>query len=90
MGAQRFYVYVIYSSDHDKFYRGVTTDPERRLLEHNEGFARWTLQYRPWELYYLEVYETKREALIREKVLKKYSKEQLRNLKTRKHPNRFI
>jgi putative endonuclease len=90
MEPERFFVYVIYSRDHDKFYRGVTVDPERRLFEHNEGFSRWTSQFRPWELFYLEVYEFKRDALIREKVLKKYSKDQLRNLRNTNHPKRFI
>ncbi len=89
MEPEKYFVYIIYSGDHDKFYRGVSSDPERRLWEHNEGFSRWTSQYRPWKLYYLEVYELKKDALIREKVLKKYSKSQLQNLIRINHPKRF-
>jgi putative endonuclease len=46
-----FYVYILYSVQHDKFYVGHTDDPFHRFLQHNElsddGF---TSKYRPWIL----------------------------------------
>ena len=69
-----YYVYILYSEGYDKYYRGYSEDPYRRLEEHNLGMSRYTSHYLPWELVHLESYEYKTEALKREKVLKKYSK----------------
>ncbi|RYE30299.1 MAG: GIY-YIG nuclease family protein, partial [Sphingobacteriales bacterium] len=30
-----FYIYILYSPSADKFYVGYSTDPIRRLVEHN-------------------------------------------------------
>jgi putative endonuclease len=30
------FVYILYSSKHDKYYVGQTDDVERRLVKHNE------------------------------------------------------
>lgn len=50
---------------------GFTSNLEQRLLSHNElGKKGWTIQFRPWQLLYSEEYETKAEALLREKNLK--------------------
>jgi putative endonuclease len=44
---------------------------EQRLLSHNElGKKGWTINYRPWTLIYTESFETKQQALLREKQLK--------------------
>ena len=77
-----YYVYIIYSQDADKYYKGYTQDPNTRLVQHNNGESRYTSQFRPWILVYLEQFFSKREALIREKGLKKYSKEQVLRLIT--------
>ena len=66
-----FTVYVLYSHMHGKSYVGFTSDLPGRLLSHNElGHKGWTLKYRPWELVFTEEYETKAEAMKREKWLK--------------------
>ncbi len=50
-----FYVYALYSPDHEKIYIGYTSNVEQRLLSHNElGTKGWTVNYRPWELVYGE------------------------------------
>ncbi len=76
----KHFVYIIYSELFDKYYKGYTTDPYKRLLQHNQGESRYTKHYIPWELVFIESFEYKREALIREKSLKKYSKIQIRQL----------
>jgi len=68
-----FYVYIIRSEQDKSYYKGFTEDPLLRLQRHNEGQSAYTRTKAPWVLVYLEVYETKREALIREKALKKYA-----------------
>lgn len=64
-------VYVLYSNSCQKTYVGFTTDLHRRLIEHNiteiKGF---TLRFRPWSLIHIETYETKKEAMDRERFLK--------------------
>ena len=54
-----------------RFYIGYTTDLEKRLQQHNEGKSFWTKRYSRWEVVHKEEYSTRREALEREKYLKK-------------------
>jgi len=64
-------VYILQSQFDRSFYVGYTSNLERRLLEHNEGRSRYTAKKRPWLLFYSEDYSSKREALIRERFLKR-------------------
>ena len=64
-------IYILYSSTSGKTYVGLTTDLDRRILEHNTSEnASFTKSYRPWELVYTEQYGTKLEAVRREKFYK--------------------
>jgi len=66
-----YYVYVLYSSTHNKIYIGFTSDLETRLKSHNELATKgWTIKFRPWVLVYSEIFSTKPEAMKREKELK--------------------
>ncbi|MAO63802.1 MAG: endonuclease [Balneola sp.] len=66
-----FTVYTLYSPKYDKIYVGYTSNLEQRLLSHNKlGKKGWTIKYRPWELVFTEAFETKKEAMMREKQLK--------------------
>jgi len=65
-----FYVYILKSIQHDRFYIGQTKDIEERLKWHNSPRARWTKRYQPWELVHKEEYMTRSEAVIREAKLK--------------------
>jgi putative endonuclease len=66
-----FTVYILYSESYDKIYIGYTGNLEERLKSHNElGKKGWTRLYRPWKLIHFEDFETKQEALCREKALK--------------------
>ncbi|MCH2451020.1 MAG: GIY-YIG nuclease family protein [Gracilimonas sp.] len=66
-----FTVYALYSPSHQKIYIGYTSNLEQRLLSHNSlGKKGWTIKYRPWKLAYTEEFETKKEAMLREKQLK--------------------
>jgi len=58
----------------DAFYTGWTTDPTRRVKEHNAGRgARYTKMYGPVELVYVEEVEDHIAALKREAEIKKYT-----------------
>ena len=53
------------------YYIGYTTDLNRRLSEHNSGKSSYTSGKMPWKVIYYEIFSTKKEALKREKFLKK-------------------
>ncbi len=66
-----FKVYVLYSERYDKIYIGQTQDIQNRMLWHNELSEKgYTIKYRPWKVVYTEDFETRTEALRREKQLK--------------------
>ncbi len=72
----QWYVYIIRSKARDKRYTGITTDPDRRLKEHNESRkgAKATKAGRPWKLAYLEPVESRSAALILENKIKHMSR----------------
>lgn len=58
-------------------YTGWTTDPHRRLREHNAGRgARYTRSRRPVQLVYLEACPDRSTALRREREIKKMNRTQ--------------
>ncbi len=66
-----FTVYVLFSNKYDKIYVGYTSNLEQRFLSHNELSKKgWTVRFRPWKVIYTEEYNTKVEAMKREKQLK--------------------
>jgi putative endonuclease len=75
-----FYTYILISELNNRRYFGSCEDLKKRLMYHNSGKVPSTKPYRPYRILYYEVYETKREALQREKFFKtingyKYLKE---------------
>jgi putative endonuclease len=69
-----YYVYIIESLSSGVYYKGSTGDFERRLTEHNEGINVSTRNKGPWKLIFVRKFESKKEALIEEKRLKKCNK----------------
>ena len=66
-----FTVYVLYSSSYNKIYVGYTSNLEQRLLSHNELATKgYTIRYRPWKVIHTEKFNTKKDAMFREKQLK--------------------
>ncbi|SMX53333.1 conserved protein of unknown function [Brevefilum fermentans] len=69
----RFYCYMVRCANH-AYYTGWTTDPLRRIVEHNAGRgARYTRMHGPVELVYVEEVENHIAALKREAQIKKFS-----------------
>ncbi len=65
-----YYVYVLKNSK-GIFYKGHTNDLERRIQEHNSrDSVSFTKVRGPWALVYKEKFETRGEAMRREKFLK--------------------
>ncbi len=72
-----FYVYVIKNQLNDKIYIGQTVDREKRLKRHNLELPAKTKSYTyknrgRWKLIYQEIFNTREEAIIREKELKSF------------------
>lgn len=68
------YVYVLACSD-GTLYTGYTTDPERRVAEHDAGEgAKYTRGRTPVELVHLEEYDTRSAAMSREYEIKQFSR----------------
>jgi putative endonuclease len=65
-----FFAYVLQSQVTLKFYYGSTQNLEERLKTHNDGLVNYTSKYTPWVLVYFEEFETRSEAIKREKYFK--------------------
>jgi putative endonuclease len=65
-----FKVYILYSSHLDQYYVGHTQNIEDRLSRHNSGRSLSTKKGKPWILVYTETFETRSEAMLREKAIK--------------------
>ncbi len=65
------YCYILECSD-GTYYTGWTTDPERRVKQHNKGIgAKYTSTRRPVKLVYLEQQLNRTDAMKRELAIKK-------------------
>ena len=65
------YCYILECSD-GTYYTGWTTDPERRVKQHNKGIgAKYTSTRRPVKLVYLEQHLNRTDAMKRELAIKK-------------------
>jgi putative endonuclease len=66
-----FFTYIIQSQVDHSFYIGHTHDLQQRLDFHNQGLSQYTSTKTPWKIVYFEQFETKGEAMKRERFLKK-------------------
>ena len=65
-----FYAYVIKSVATEYYYKGHCENMELRLTQHNAGHTASIKPYIPFELVYFESFNTRKEAVIREKYFK--------------------
>jgi putative endonuclease len=63
-------VYILKSKFDGSLYKGQTENLENRLIQHNSGKTISTSAKRPWEFAYIEEFNTRDEALKREKYFK--------------------
>ncbi|MBM4168465.1 MAG: GIY-YIG nuclease family protein [Ignavibacteria bacterium] len=70
MQEKKYYVYVIQSKTNGRYYVDQTKDLELRLRKHNSGESRSTKFGRPWDVIHKEEFETRGEAVRRERFLK--------------------
>jgi len=75
-----YYTYIIFSITKRLYYKGISSDLEKRLAEHNADKSRYTSGKGPWQLVYFREFETKKAALIEERRLKRLNHEALERL----------
>lgn len=71
--SKQWYVYLLHCAD-GTYYTGITTEPKRRLQEHNENdkkAAKYTRSRRPLKMVYFELCESRSEAGSREYEIRK-------------------
>jgi len=66
-----FVVYILYSEKFNKNYTGFTSNLIERFKSHNLLETKgYTLKFRPWTIIHVEFFNSKTEAMKREKYLK--------------------
>ncbi len=71
-----YFVYILLCSD-GSFYTGFTRDVEERVRHHTNGTgARYTKSHPPKKIVHVEQFDTRSEAMRRERIIKKLSHEQ--------------
>ena len=75
-----FYIYILYSPTHDKYYVGYTSNYQIRLIQHNtqDFFHTYTSKYRPWRMVVIfECGNDEKEAIKFERFIKKQKSRRL-------------
>jgi putative endonuclease len=66
-----FHVYILVNNK-GKYYIGQTNSLERRLFQHNNSIFGYAKAGRPWRLVYYESFQTRSDAIYREKQIKSF------------------
>jgi putative endonuclease len=64
------FAYILRSEVNGVLYKGSTEDLEARLTQHNSGMVNYTSKYMPWKLIHFEAFDTRSEAMARERFFK--------------------
>jgi len=72
-----YFVYILYSDSTDRFYVGYTAALESRLIKHNSKHKGFTNGVGDWRVVYSEQFETKQDAMRREKQIKLWKSRKL-------------
>jgi putative endonuclease len=65
-----YFVYILQSQRDGSYYIGYTNNLEERLKRHNEGRSVFTRPKLPWVVVYQETFDSRAEAMKRERELK--------------------
>ena len=72
-----WFVYIIESERDGDFYKGISENVQKRVIEHNEGMSNFTSNKIPWKLICYYPVESKTHAIIEEKRIKKLNRKSL-------------
>ena len=68
---KKYYIYILYSSLKERYYVGQTDNLDNRLERHNQGKVKSTKYGVPWKLVHKIKVETRSEAVLLERKIKK-------------------
>ena len=81
------YVYILTNKYRTTFYIGVTSNLERRVLDHLQGKgSKFTKKYNVKDLVYFEIFSDINQAILREKQLKNWHHDWKINLIKEENP----
>jgi putative endonuclease len=73
---EQYYVYIMSSKQNGTLYVGVTSDLVKRVFEHKQNLVEgFTKKYHVHDLVYYEVHKEIKNALTREKQIKKWNRD---------------
>lgn len=75
-----YYVYMIKSLDEKNLYIGITSNPKRRLLHHNQNRGAQYTKRKQFKLVYLEKHNSLSSSRKREIQIKKWSRKKKEDL----------
>ena len=75
-----WYIYILKSELDGDYYKGITENVTKRLEEHNTGQSKYTSTKMPWQLVYSKEMESKKQAIIEEKRIKKLNRKSLEKI----------
>ena len=88
MNTNTFYVYILANQFNSVLYTGVTNNLERRIREHQSGLIEgFTQRYRVHKLVYYESCQDIKDAITREKQLKKWNRSKKEELIRQMNPD---
>ena len=81
-------IYLLSSGKYGTLYTGVTSNLIKRVYEHKESLVDgFTKKYKVHQLVYYETHDDIREAILREKQIKKWNRDWKINLIERDNPH---
>jgi putative endonuclease len=81
-----YIVYILRSQKDGTYYVGTTRNLAQRVDKHNSGASLFTRSRRPWEVVYVEEHPSVREALARERAVKRRKSRKYIDSLIRSHP----
>ena len=70
----QYFVYILFSEELNVYYKGFSTDVEKRLENHLKNENKFTSKVRDWKIVYIKEFPDKRSALQEEKRIKKLNR----------------
>ena len=81
MNFKQYFVYILASKKNGTLYTGITSNLQKRIYEHKNNLADgFTKRYNVHILVYYEEFDDVREAILKEKQIKKWKREYKINL----------
>jgi putative endonuclease len=73
----KYYLYILKSQSADKYYTGISQNPQRRLEYHNTLEKGFTSRYRPWRIVFVKEFNSKQEAMMMERKIKNWKNKKM-------------